>query len=1524
MTYKKNAMNKYQKINRDKLSPKGKDLYDKLKSKSNNFENTEGKLGDILEAFYKKTQGDVAKPKAKAEPKKTPAKKKATAKKKTTKKKSTAKKKTTAKKATAKKATTKGGNTGSFAKLRAEIAKREGITYIQALPIAKKEYAAKKASLASSKKVKSQGRLAAFKKKYKGRGTEDVKESGTMRALDVSKDAKIPALKRGKRVSKGTGANQYGKAKKGKIYYENRSNRSDVRQPQPTNIPRLAKGGDLDFVFENKPYYAVTNDENGAVYFRTQNEKSAKLKQKKFKEIFSDDKIVIDKYNFEENEDVMGSFNEDGDIDYAKGGDVPKELEDAIKEFENRIKKQGRITNARDEKHLKRLNKEKIKYASRGESSQVFVLQDDDFGNEIYRGIDELNEYLAEFNKAYNENYKTYKEFNEGEENQGRYIVRSYADGGRINIVNEGEKFNKRKYKGALGDFDNDGVANIDDARPLVNTGKKETVEQVELAKTFDKLLKLKSQLDSTMNVTVDELDEVAPKGAQIYARTKTPYSILNKLVEKRLLDKNKGLTDLVGTTIAVDNYKDLRAVDSKIRGGAIGKVVEIEDMYDTPKGGYRAVHYLVESDGYIIEVQLKTKRQKDVNVISHNAYKKGTLNKQLLLDLTDLANRADKEDAKAKKEFSKLMKDKKAVEKKLDTSFEFGGEIARSYDVNINSGVGTYAKGGEIEEEEVQYGSWYVEISEDENDEEIRNQEVARLIRDGYMSGFEPTWSLEITDIDGDIDEPTEEEIARLVEQGYTSGEVVMYKYAKGGKTKAKKWTKFQKWAILDSLGYTYTLRLVSVKTLDDKLTELGVKSHLGSSHAKGGKTKTKNMKDNNDWIQSATKEMQEKGTVGAFTKQANRREMTPVDFAKMVLKTPDAYSETTRKRAQFVKNANPELFSFGGEIARGYDVNINSGVGTYAKGGITEAGDTDFPSELLNYAKGGKTKGFENGEIVWDSRNKTYGVVLNNYDNKDSEIRLDSDGNQPIEYLHKLNSKGDKGNKKDIVFALNQHKILVDEYDYEKVNYAKGGKIEAEWLVVLEDKDGYEIDEIVFAKSEDEAYNKAEKLNPNSNARLIVMLTDYNGRKVEYAKGGKTQGYDSRLDESLGNRTGAEVDFEQKKKDRRDESKAMEKSMGKRAYSSVRTMDRNNDPNDLYGAFAKGGRVRYMLNGFEENPNYILDSTNGVEVAREGSLEDGDLVIYFETKDEYAKGGNVGQNGYIAMYKGKKIEVYADSSYAAQKKAAEMFNAKKSYDVRVYLAEKDGKTVMQSTMFGEGGITEAGDTDFPSELLNYAKGGRTTIDTLAKAKGKKILSLKYDIGINSTSGVKNSNDTIVKVILEDGSQFTFYSSNRITGFYQPKSSSYAQDLFPVKKLDFAKGGKTHTMPDGTIMLNSEHYAKGGEVELSKKYMPYSYDLEDIAQFSLGSKKMEAMSLQEVYDYSNKLIKKEMKSSDSNYDTALKVVYDESLKDADDKGLYAKGGRSKSRDDKFLSQEKHEQEYAKKRKKKVSYKKRK
>lgn len=50
---------------------------------------------------------------------------------------------------------------------------------------------------------------------------------------------------------------------------------------------------------------------------------------------------------------------------------------------------------------------------------------------------------------------------------------------------------------------------------------------------------------------------------------------------------------------------------------------------------------------------------------------------------------------------------------------------------------------------------------------------------------------------------------------------------------------------------------------------------------------------------------------------------------------------------------------------------------------------------------------------------------------------------------------------------------------------------------------------------------------------------------------------------------------------------------------------------------------------------------------------------------------------NGYKAFYKGKTLEVYANSSYEAQQKAAAQFKAKKSYNVTVVLCEKQGQQI-------------------------------------------------------------------------------------------------------------------------------------------------------------------------------------------------------------------------------------------------------
>jgi hypothetical protein len=55
---------------------------------------------------------------------------------------------------------------------------------------------------------------------------------------------------------------------------------------------------------------------------------------------------------------------------------------------------------------------------------------------------------------------------------------------------------------------------------------------------------------------------------------------------------------------------------------------------------------------------------------------------------------------------------------------------------------------------------------------------------------------------------------------------------------------------------------------------------------------------------------------------------------------------------------------------------------------------------------------------------------------------------------------------------------------------------------------------------------------------------------------------------------------------------------------------------------------------------------------------------------------------NTYLCMYRGSQITVQASTSYAAQKEAARLLKARKSYDVSVHLvARADGSPVEHST---------------------------------------------------------------------------------------------------------------------------------------------------------------------------------------------------------------------------------------------------
>jgi hypothetical protein len=55
----------------------------------------------------------------------------------------------------------------------------------------------------------------------------------------------------------------------------------------------------------------------------------------------------------------------------------------------------------------------------------------------------------------------------------------------------------------------------------------------------------------------------------------------------------------------------------------------------------------------------------------------------------------------------------------------------------------------------------------------------------------------------------------------------------------------------------------------------------------------------------------------------------------------------------------------------------------------------------------------------------------------------------------------------------------------------------------------------------------------------------------------------------------------------------------------------------------------------------------------------------------------------GYICLYRGKKFEVHAESTFDAQQKCAKENNIKKRYEISVYLAEKNGKPVIHTPDF-------------------------------------------------------------------------------------------------------------------------------------------------------------------------------------------------------------------------------------------------
>jgi|TARA_B110000495_G_C22717341_1_gene421568 hypothetical protein len=87
------------------------------------------------------------------------------------------------------------------------------------------------------------------------------------------------------------------------------------------------------------------------------------------------------------------------------------------------------------------------------------------------------------------------------------------------------------------------------------------------------------------------------------------------------------------------------------------------------------------------------------------------------------------------------------------------------------------------------------------------------------------------------------------------------------------------------------------------------------------------------------------------------------------------------------------------------------------------------------------------------------------------------------------------------------------------------------------------------------------AKKANPMDNMigkKVSKFRKKQTDTKRATIKDKAKQGYNSKLDESLGSRRGAESTKSQSMSSRRNESKGMSKSAGRGAYSAVTTMDK------------------------------------------------------------------------------------------------------------------------------------------------------------------------------------------------------------------------------------------------------------------------------------------------------------------------------------------------------------------------------
>ena len=283
-------------------------------------------------------------------------------------------------------------------------------------------------------------------------------------------------------------------------------------------------------------------------------------------------------------------------------------------------------------------------------------------------------------------------------------------------------------------------------------------------------------------------------------------------------------------------------------------------------------------------------------------------------------------------------------------------------------------------------------------------------------------------------------------------------------------------------------------------------------------------------DWIQNVDKEMEKKGTVGAFTKQATDAGMSVQDFAKKVKDNPNDFSERTRERAQFALNmqqiANKKKMAKGGETDKpqGYNDKLNEDLGTrlgressYKQTLKDRRDESKAANKNLGRRAYSSVETMDNGDRMFMEGGKTQG-----YDDRDRESIGERNRGKKSQSLDSR-MRESAGTEK----SMGRRKYAdVSTMDKGKRKMARGGSVKGGYVIKgrTKNKNFFASNKDMPFKSKAEAEKEAENLNYYLNSdsiydgknsqeqlkeqfRLKDNIKEFYTEK-QYARGGSVKG--------------------------------------------------------------------------------------------------------------------------------------------------------------------------------------------------------------------------------------------------------------------------------------------------------------------------------------------------------------------------------------------------------------------------------